>query len=229
LSVSRAGGLFKGPVSVILIGDDRPLLNWVAYALASLQDPDFLWIDIRAKGEVLNASDPLARDAIPSDRLKLANASDFSPDHAMANIAVSGVIRDDELPENVQILLDFLRLPQRTQAVLSATGPGTRPRTYVLSNAHRLGSLYPVEIVGPLLRAIRETGTITIMTFADAPNDGRFAFDLVVHLTGHDAENWKQATLRVEKGLPDGPFQTGSEYRLCDLDFLSHVFARHLR
>jgi hypothetical protein len=228
MAAPRAGALFKGPVSVILIGDDRPLLNWVAYALASFQDPDFVWVDLRSTGEVLSDLDPLARNVIPSDRLQLAHASDLVPDHVTANIAVSGVIRDDELPENVQVLLDFLRLPRRTQEALSAAGPVPRLKTYVLSNAHRLGSLYPVRIVGPLLRAIKETGTTTIMTFADAPNDGRFAFDLVIHLTGHGAENWRQATLRVEKGLPDRPLQTGSESRLGDLQLLADVIASHI-
>ena len=227
MSVSSTGGLFGRPTSVILIGDDRALLSWVAYALAYREDPDFRWIELRTKGEVLNDADPVVRGAIPSDRLKIMHPSEFSPNHATANIAVSGVIRDDELPENVQLLLDFLRLPQRTQAALSARGPGDRWTTYVLSNAHRLGSWYPVDIVAPLLRAIQAMGATTIMTFADAPNDGRLAFDVVVHLTRPASGNWKQATLRVEKGSPGGPLQSGSEHRLGDLEIFEEILARH--
>lgn len=212
---------------MILIGDDRPLLNWVAYALAYFQDPHFRWIAVRTTGEVLSDLDPLARNAIPSDQVRVVHPSEFSPDHSTANIAVSGVIRGDELPENVEILLDFLRLPKRTQAALSSNGPDSRPRTYVLSNAHRLGSYYPIATVRPFLRAIQAAGATTIMTFADAPNDGRLAFDVVIHVTGHDVQNWRQATLNVEKGLSSGPLQTGTEHRLGDLEFLGDFLARH--
>ena len=228
MSVSSAGGLFVDPTSVILIGDDRPLLGWVAYALAFRQDPDFRWVELRTKGEVLNDSDPVVRGAIPPDRLKIVRPSEFSPDHATANLGVSGVIRGDELPENVQILLDFLRLPQRTQVALSGDASRAGSMTYVLSNAHRLGSLYPAESVGPLLRAIQATGATTIMTFADAPNNGRLAFDVVVHLRGHVSEDWKQVTLKVEKGRSSGPLPPGSELRLGDLPALAEILARHL-
>ena len=228
MSEPNAGVLFKGPTSVVLIGDNRPLLNWVAYAMASTSDPGFLWVDVRAPGGVVAETDPLARQVIPKERLAVERPSALVPDHTRANVGVSAVVRTDEPPESLQVLLDFLRLPEQTQAVLSTMASAGRPRVAVLSNAQRLGGYYPVESVGPLLRAIQSTGVITIITFADAPNDGRFLFDVVIHVAGHDMANWREATLRVEKGLPDGPLRTGSEHRLRDLDFVANVLAQHL-
>lgn len=220
--------LFAGPTAVILIGSDRPLLNWVAYALAAVTDPGFFWVDVRTQGEVLSDSDPLVRKVIPPDRLTLVRSSELAPNNSKANLAVSAVVRDSETPANLQLLLDFLRLPERTQAVLSGTAPGGRPRVAVLSNAHRLGPLYPAGTVGPFLRAIRAAGVTAIMTFADAPNDGRLAFDVILHLEGHDPKNWKQAKLAVEKGLSNGPLRTGREYRLGDLDAVAALLTERL-
>lgn len=228
MNAADSGRFFGGPASVILLGHDRPLLNWVAYALASVTDPGFQWTDVRMKGELLGDLDPLKRGVIGPDRLTLVSASELAPDHARANIAVSAVIRDDETPENLQRVVDFLRLPERSQALLSRAGPGGGPRVVVLSNAHRLVGYYPVTTVGPLLRAIVSTGVIVIMTFADAPTDGRFAFDVVGHLEGAGLENWRQARLRIEKGLPEGPLRSGREVQLADLGPVAEVFARAL-
>lgn len=220
--------LFDRPASVILIGEDRPLLNWVALALASSADPGFLWLDVRALGGLVADTDPLSGHVIPPERLAVLRPSALTPDDTKANIGVSAVVRADEPPENLQILLDFLRLPERTQARLSEMVASGQPRVAVLSNAHRLGGYYPVESIGPMLRAIQATGVISLFTFADAPNDGRFAFDIVLRLEGRDPKAWRQATLRVEKGLESGPFRTDTTYRLAELDPVAKVLAGHL-
>lgn len=214
--------------SVLLVGDDRSLLNWIAYALASAADPDFLWTDVRTTGEVLGELDVFARDLIAPNRLITARPSDLAPSNRTANIAISEVVRDDEPPESLRRLLDFLRLPEQTQAQLSHLVSSGRPRVVVLSNAHRLQGFYPVETVAPLLRAIGETGVRTVMTFADAPNEGRFGFDTVLRVEGHDPRRWKEASLTVEKGPLGGPFRAGAAYRLGDFEALAAVLAKHL-
>lgn len=228
MDARKDGALIAGPASILIIGNDRPLLNWIAYALASVLDPEFRWTDVRMQGEVLAESDPLSREVISADRLSLVRASELAPDHSRANMAVSAVIRGDETPENLRRLLDFLRLPERSQQALSRAVPADRPRVLVMSNAHRLVGYYPVRIVGPLLRAIVASGVIVIMTFADAPTEGRFAFDVVLHLQVHPSGKWRQARLRVEKGLPEGPFRMGSEYGLGDFSRVASVLAERL-
>jgi len=220
--------LFSKSTSVILIGDDRPFLNWVAFALASATDPGFLWVDARPSGEVLSERDPINQNVIAASRFAAVRPSALAPDHARANIAVSAVVRDDEPPESLQLLMDFLRLPERTQARLSeivATGP---PRVVVLSNAHRLIGYYTVESVGPLMKAILSTGIVVLMTYADAPTDGRFGFTIVLHLEGRDPNAWRQASLRVEKGLATGIFRQGATHRLSEIEPIAKVLSQHL-
>ena len=220
--------VFGDARSVIVIGDDRRLLNWVAYAFASATDPDFLWVNIESKGEVRAPLDLFSKGLIPPNRLASLRSAELAPNNATANIAVSGVVRDDETPENLQRLMDFLRLPERSQARLSTLAVGNAPKVVVLSNAHRLGPYYPAETVAPFLRAIESTGITFLATFADAPNEGRFSFDVVLHLEGHDPAAWRQAVLRVEKGPTVGPLSSGSEHRLADLEVVRSVLARHL-
>jgi len=221
------GTLFPNPTSVIICGSSRPLLNWVAFALASAGDPEFHWTDVRMSGEVLSPDDLFARDLIPADRLHLARPRELTPDDATANVAVSAVIRDDETPEELRRVLEFLRLPGPTQELLAETAGTGPPRIVVLSNGHRLLALYPeLGIVAPTVRAIVGAGVVLIMTFADAPPGGRVAFDVVLHLEGHEPKEWRQAALRVEKAPSSGPFRAGSKVRLTDFEPVAAVFRR---
>ena len=228
MATRTEGSLFGGPACVILLGSTRSLLNWVAYAMATATSPEYRWVDVRSQGEVLADSDPLKRNVIPSGQLTLARAADLAPDHSKANLAVAAVVRHDEPPEDIQLLVEFLRLPERSQVTLSREASAGRTMVTVLSNAHRLGAHYPVSAVDPALRAIRSFGGVVIMTFADAPNDGRWAFDFVVHIDGDATPRWRQATVRVEKGLPEGPLRTGRECPLGEFEPIARTLAQHL-
>jgi len=221
--------IFAKPTSLIVWGDDRSLLSWVAYALASETDPEFSWTDVRYTGQALPDTDPLTRNLVPAERLNVVGTQDLAPDDAAANMAVSAVIRPDEAPDDVQRVLDFLRLPSTTQQVLARPHPEGKPKVAVLSNGQRIVAFYPSPAaIDPTLRAIVGTGTILIMTFADAGPDGRFRFENVLNLEGSVRDGWKAATLTVEKGAPGGSFVTGMKYRLSDLSPLSEVLAREL-
>lgn len=211
---------------MILLGSDRSLLNWVAYAFASATDRDFMWVNVESKGEVRAEPDVLSKGLIPTHRFASIRPAELAPNDSVANIAVSGVVRDDETPEELQRLLDFLRLPERSQARLSTIVVGREPKVVVLSNAHRLGPYYPAETIGPLLRAIEATGVTLLVTFADAPNEGRFAFQMVLHLEGHDPTAWRLAKLRVEQAPADARIPAGSERLLTDVDPVASVLGR---
>lgn len=221
--------IFTRPTSTILWGDDRSLLNWVAYVLASETDPEFTWTDVRFSGQVLPDTDPLTRNLFPAERLNVVGARDLAPDDAAANMAVSAVIRPDEAPDDVQRVLDFLRLPATTQEMLSRPRPAGKTKVAVLSNGQRIVAFYPSPAaIDPTIRAIVGTGTTLIMTFADAGPDGRFSFENVLHLEGSVRDGWRPATLTVEKGAPGGSFVTGTQHRLAELSPLSEVLAREL-
>jgi hypothetical protein len=221
-------GMFRHPTSVLLCGSSRSLLNWAAYAFAITEDPGFTWVEVRHRGQGPAAGGPLACNMISPERLHVLETNDLPRNDAVSNMAIAGVIRTDEPPDNVRLLVDFLRLPSRIQEVLSSARPDGRPRMLVVSNAHRMATYYPPETVAPVVRAVVETGVILFMTFADAPSEGHEAFETILHLEGDDPKNWRQSKLRVEKAPSTGPLRAGSEYRLADLEPLAAVLAERL-
>ncbi|MGA8091852.1 MAG: hypothetical protein WB984_05090 [Thermoplasmata archaeon] len=222
-------GMFRHPTSVLLFGESRPLLSWVAYAFASAENPMFLWTDVRLAGQPNSPEGPLARNLVPEDRLHVLETHDLLRNDEISNKAIANVIRGDEAPDNVQLLIEFLRLPPRLQELLSSAKAANRPATLVLSNAHRMAAHYPAATVGPVIRAIVATDTILFMTFADVPGTGQNAFETVLRLEGRDPREWRQAALVTEKGPSDGPFRTGSMHRLSELEPIATVLARDLK
>jgi len=223
------GVLFQHPRSVIMFGDDRPLLNWVAWAIASESDPEFFWPDVRLAGQAPDSTDPMAHNVIPERQLRVRPPNELVPDHSAANVAVSAVIRDDEPPENVRRLIDFLRLPRNTQQVLAEPRSDGRMPVVVLSNAQRLAPLYPsVDNVHATARTITEQNAVLIMTFADTPPTSRSVFEVILHVVGSLRDGWKWATLRVEKGTPDSAFPTGLSVRLGEFTPLAPALLRAL-
>jgi hypothetical protein len=221
--------IFRGPTSAIIWGDDRSLLNWVAYAMASVTDPEFHWTDVRYSDQAVSATDPVARGRIPTDRLYVVETQELAPDDATANMAVSAIIRSDEPPASIQRVIEFLRLPVATQRVLEQTPREGPPRVAVLSNGHRISALYPTPaVIDPTIRAIVGANTILIMTFGDAGPGGRFRFDDVLHVDGSIRDGWRRAMLSVEKWTPGGPFEVGTTLPLVDLSPISDVLGREL-
>jgi hypothetical protein len=224
----RPDRIFNRPTSVIVCGSNRPLLNWVAYALASITDPGFIWTDVRLQGEVLADADPLSRNLIPPDRMNVVHPKELALHRGGAKAVAESVIRADEPTDTVRRLADFLRLPLHTQRLLSAGPSQGQPMVLVLSNGHRLVAFYPTDAVGPTVRAIVESGATLIMTFADAPPEGRLVFETVLHLEGNDTRGWRQASLTAEKGPADGPLRSGSAYRLGEFDPVTDILASGL-
>lgn len=221
--------LFRGPTSVIIVGTDQPLLNWVAYALASQTDPDFIWTDVRLPGQSLSPSDPLSRRLIPETRLNVVGPDELSRNEPTASVAISFMVRSDEPPVNIRRLVDFLRLPTQTQEVLARPRSAGVTRVVVLSNGHRVVAFYPsVEVVASTVHAIVETDSILIMTFADTPPEGRWAFDVVLSVEGSLPSGWRGAMLTVEKGPSSGPFRPAAAGRLGEFAPVAPVLAKEL-
>jgi hypothetical protein len=223
------GRIFSRRTSVAVYGGSRPLLNWVVYALASTAKPGLIWTDVRLRGEVLADIDPLSRDLIPPDRLNVVDPEDFVPDDATANLAIAGVVRDDEPPSNLRRIVDFLRLPPLAQRVLSNALSGDLPIVLILSNADHLSEFYPRETVAPIIRTVVEANAIVFLTYAHAPPRVRDAFETILHVEGTDLTEWREAKLRVDQGPSDGPLRAGSEYRLGELGSVAAVLARDLK
>lgn len=218
--------VFNRPTSVFIGGSSRPLLNWVAYALALRTNPNFLWSDVRIPGELFDKNDLLARRVIPADQLSFVYPTELARDHAAASTASAHEGSPPGPGSDFKTSVGFLQLPSQARDVLTALPPGGPPIPIVVSNAHRIVGLYPTSSVAPILKAVLGAGAILIMTFADAPPDGRLSFDTVLHLNGHDPADWKSASLRVEKSPADGPFKSGATTSLKSFAPIADVLSR---
>ncbi|HTP53989.1 MAG TPA: hypothetical protein VML94_03365 [Thermoplasmata archaeon] len=216
--------IFGQPTSVFVGGPSRSLLNWVVYALASRTDPGFIWTDVRLPGEVLAGTDPLARGLVDPDRLNIVYPQELVPGDPSA-VPPAGVDRPAP-PATVRRLEDFLRLPLHTQRLLAGAPKGGHPIVLALSNAHRMVGPYPTETVAPIVRTIVESGAILFVTFADAPPEGRFAFETVLQVEGETPRRWKDAALWVERGPTDGPLPSGARYPLAEFEPIAAVLSQ---
>ena len=149
--------IFGRPTAVILCGR-RPLLNWLISALASKTDPEFIWTDVRLRGEVLAEADPLGRGFVSSDRSNVVFPQELAPKRPRRAALPRGECRTKVPPPTVRRLGDFLRLPLHTRGRLAGAPTGGQPIVLALSNARRMVALYPAETVAPVVRPIVEEG-----------------------------------------------------------------------
>lgn len=216
-------GLFQRPTSVILCGNSRPLLNWVAYALAVGNPAGVVWTEIKLDGEVREEDDLLTKQRIPSDRYFEVPPDELVLDDFAGNVAVSGLITTDDSPDTVRRFTDFLRLPPHIQALLSRLSADGPAPVLVLSNGQRLSALYSKQTVGPALRSVVESGASLLATWAEAPTESRHLFENVLHLKGGELSAWRDAVLRVEVAPPYGPLRAGETIPLRDFPAVASV------
>jgi len=220
--------LFDPRTSVILCGSSRSLLHWVAYAFVADHPTGFLWGHVRLQGEVLEDSDVLKTQLIPPGRFIPVAPGELARDELAGNVALGGLMRSESEDELVRRFADFLRLPVQTQEMISRLPREGPSPVLVLSGGQRLATLYPVEAVGPTIRSIVQFGGSMLMTWAEAPDEGRLEFEHVLHVKGYEPSKWRDAVLTVEKGWSIGPLRTGAELRLSDVAPVATVLSRTL-
>lgn len=208
--------LGERPTSVFLHGSNRPLLNWVLYAILVRTDPKFVWTDVRFQGERLDPLDPLARSLVPESQLSVVRPEELKRTHPPTH-QVSSYFHPDEDPDAVRRLSEFLGLPQHTQRVISHVDRVGRVPVLGLSNAHRLAGLYDFGHVHPTIRAILDSGVSLVMTWADAVPGESSAFDFVLGLEGAGPLDWADAELRCTLGISRGEVRAGRSQRLGEI------------
>jgi hypothetical protein len=213
---------------VVLCGSSRSLLRWVAYAFVADHPAGFLWGHVRLEGEVFEDSDVLKTQLIPPDRLITVSPGELARDELAGTVALGGLMRTESEEELVRRFVDFLRLPVQTQDMISRLPREGPSPVLVLSGGQRLAALYPMEAVGPTIRAIVQFGGSMLMTWAEAPHEARLAFERVLHVKGYEPSKWRDALLTVEKGWSTGPLRTGAELRLSDVTPVATVLSRTL-
>jgi len=218
--------LFEPRTSVIMCGSGRSLLNWVAYGLVVGHTGGYLWGHVQLQGEVLEDSDLLKTPLIPRERLIVVAPKELERNERGGNVGLNSLIRSDGEEETVRSFSEFLHLPRQTQEMIAELPPdGPRP-VLVLSGAHRLNTLNPPDVVGPMIRTVVDTGGPVLELWADAPNDTRFGFEHILHLSGGEPSRWREAFVTVEKGWTQGPLQTGAKVSLRDLPPVAAVLGK---
>jgi hypothetical protein len=230
---SPADELFPGgfgkPTSVFISGTSRSLLKWFAFASLAPYASRVYWTDVRLPGEILDPLDPMTLHAIPEDSLYVLLPRDLQPDDQgarQAEAAAATMLKSDETPGSLQGLVEFLRMPSHAQKLISRTGRPELPAILVTANAHRLASVYSEERIAPLMRVMLESGTCQVALWAEASTALTSIFDVILHLEGSGSADWRNATVRCEKGISTGPLASGVAHRLADLKLIAPILER---
>lgn len=220
------GPPFQRPTSVLLHGVSEALLEWVALAYVSAAPGGYSWSDLRTPGQAPDPLGPIAKRAIPEDHLHVNDPRDFALNDAAANAAITAGLRSDAQSAELSRLVDFMRLPSRTQAAISSRGPAAGPRVLVVSNARQLVPFFTIDTLRMVLQLIRTRGFVVVALFDGVSTQARHAFDCVWRLEGNDPRSWRGARLEVEQSGPFTPLPSGSKASLEQIPLVSLFLSR---
>ena len=233
MSTPPAGELFPGafgkPSSVFISGTSRSLLKWFAFAALAPYASRVYWTDVRLPGEILDPLDPMTVHAIPEESVYVLSPRDLQPDDLraqQAEAAAATVLRSDEPGHSLQGLVEFLRMPQHAQELISATGRIDAPSILVTANAQRLATVYSLDRIAPLMQAMLESGTCQVALWAEAPTIHTSIFDVILQVEGSGPTDWRSATVQCERGISAGPLASGRAHRLSDIGPIATILER---
>ncbi|MGA7476495.1 MAG: hypothetical protein WBW47_04670 [Thermoplasmata archaeon] len=201
-------------------GTSRSLLKWVAFAALAPYASRVYWTDLRLPGEILDPLDPMARHAIPEDVVQVVLPGDLRPEEQEARLAEAAsatMFPSDEAPESVRGIIEFIRMPWHTQQRISATFRPGEPTILVCASADRLVGVFPNEGAPALIRSIVEAGVVIVGLWGDAACPFESVFDVTFHVEGVGPADWRDATIKCEKGISSGPLAAGPAHRLAGL------------
>ncbi|MGB6501203.1 MAG: hypothetical protein WBG19_07385 [Thermoplasmata archaeon] len=224
-------GAFDKPTSIFISGASRSLLKWFAVASLAPYSSRVYWTDVRLPGEILEPLDPMALHAVPEETVYVLHPRELQPDDEgahRAEAAAATMLRSDGAPGSIEGLVEFLRMPAHAQKLISSTGRPEAPSILVTANSQRLASVYSPERIAPLMRAMLESGTCQVALWAEAPTTYVSIFDVLLHLDGDDPSDWRNATVRCDRGLSAGPLAGGTTLRLSEIESISRVLEKSI-
>jgi hypothetical protein len=224
-------GGFGRPSSVFISGASRSLLKWFAFSSLAPYASRVYWTDVRLPGEILDPLDPMALHAIPDESVYVLQPRDLQPDDVgarQAEAAAATMLKSDESTSSIEGLVEFLRMPVHAQKLISSTGRVDAPSILVTANAQRLATVFPQDRIAPLMRAMLESGTCQVALWAEAPTTLTSVFDIVLHLEGHGPADWRNATIRCEKGISSGPLAAPKPLRLSEIVSIASILEKSI-
>ncbi len=223
-------GGFQKPSSVFISGASRTLLKWFAFAWLAPYGSRVHWTDVRLPGEILDPLDPMALHAVPEDSVYVLEPRDLFPDDqgGRAEAAAATMLESHESPDSVRGLVEFLRMPPHGQKLIAATGRAESPSILVTTNSQRIAIAYAQDRLEPLMRAMLEAGTCQVALWAEAPTTLTSMFDAILALEGNDPTDWRNATIRCERGISTGVLSKGRAIRLADIESIATVLEKFI-
>ncbi|HYA54313.1 MAG TPA: hypothetical protein VEG42_01760 [Thermoplasmata archaeon] len=223
--------MFRAPVNVLVYGPSRPLVNLAVYAIASEANPEFHWVEIASKQEPRMSCDPVRMGWVPERRLWVVDGLEaLRPDETHGKLSLNSVIRSDEPAESLQQFIDFLRLPDRSQQIISSQVPDGHPGVVAVTNVHRARSVVATHLVPSILSAHQNAGFSVIVGSGGSPGSARDLFEYVFRLQGRDrfARDWRTVEMVCEKGITSGPLRDSQPVVLAEIPLLADVISRAL-
>jgi len=224
-------GGFGRPSSVFVSGTSRSLLKWFAFSSLAPYASRVYWTDVRLAGEILDPLDPMTLHVIPDESVYVLQPRDLQPDDAgarQAEAAAATMLKSDESTSSIEGLVEFLRMPAHAQKLISSTGRVDAPSILVTANAQRLATVFPQDRIAPLMRAMLESGTCQVALWAEASTTLTSVFDVILHLEGHGPTDWRNATVRCEKGIATGPLASPKPRRLSEIPSIAKILEKSI-
>lgn len=214
--------------ATFLWGDSRAVINRVLYAMVRSNDSSPFWLDIRDPADPPREPGPVELGWIPRDRLfVVGEPSEVRPQNAVANLALSAFVREDEPPQVLAHLSDFLRLPPILQEIVSRPEHAETSHAVAISNTDRVRRDYPttVEGVRHVIEPFLAAPILPFLSATSPPGEGRWAFDFVFEVRARDLAHWKEGCLIVEKAPEAARFPTKRAVPLSSVPEITHTFS----
>jgi len=180
-------------------------------------------------GELLDPLDPMTLHAIPEETVYVLLPNELQPDDQgarRAEVAAATMLQSDGTANSLDGLVEFLRMPSHAQKLISSTGRSESPPILVTANAQRLATVYSLERIAPLMRVMLESGTCQVALWAEAPTTHTSVFDVILHVDGGGSADWRNATVRCERGISSGPLASGKPLRLSDIQSIASILEK---
>lgn len=212
--------------STFLWGESRSAVNRVLYLMVHAADPEYLWLDL-SPGRSQEDPGPVELGWVPKERRFVVDDPYFArPQDAVANLALTNVVRADESSGSLERVADFMRLAPIAQEIISRVDPEGPPHALAISNSDNVRPDYPhtVEGIRPIVSALAEAPLVPYIAAQGTPGAGRMAFSYVFEVRAKDVLHWRDGALVPEKAPAESGIPVLVPIPLASIPGIEEVF-----
>lgn len=181
-------------------------MNRLVFALARLNDPVFVWVDLQPRQESLDPDSPTALGWIPAPRL-----------FAIQTPEEGGPLAEPTGGPAAGVRSSFRRLPAVAQrAVEARRREGGGSMVVAFPNSDYVRRFYGEDpgVIRPLVAAFREMDISALFASVAAPQSSRQAFDFVLEARAESRARWENGSLVCEAAPRWSPLLRGESFPL---------------